>query len=147
MKALIRNSVRPSRNTEVSVTGAGRRVTLHPGDEIITFISRDLEPMRGYHTFLRILPAILHRRPNARAVIVGGDGVSYGAAPPAGTSWKELFFGKCKIVLMPGACILSDACRTKHWWSYCRCSAAHLYLSYPFVLSWSMLEAMSAEPW
>ena len=57
-------------------------------DEIVTFASRNLEPVRGYHVFLRALPAILRARPNAQVVIAGGDGNSYSHAPPVGKTWK-----------------------------------------------------------
>ena len=80
----------PARDAQVGLESAG--LQLRPGDEVVTFVSRDLEPYRGYHIFMRALPRILERRPNARAVIVGGDKVSYGPAPPAGKSWKGIFF-------------------------------------------------------
>ena len=56
-----------------------RRVRIRPGDEVLTFVARHLEPVRGYHVFMRALPEILARRPRAKAFIVGGDGASYGA--------------------------------------------------------------------
>ena len=64
---------------------------LKPGDEVLTFVNRNLEPYRGYHTFMRALPAVLRARPEAQVVIVGGDDVSYGRKPADGQSWKELF--------------------------------------------------------
>ena len=60
---------------------------LRAGDEVLTFVNRNLEPYRGYHIFMRALPGVLAARPQARVVIVGGDEVSYGSAPPAGQSW------------------------------------------------------------
>lgn len=115
------------------------------GDEIITFINRNLEPMRGYHQFMRALPEVLERRPNARVVIVGGDKVSYGAPPPGGQGYKNIFLNEIKDKV--------DLSRI-HFVSYVpystltnllRVSAAHVYFTYPFVLSWSMIEAMSLE--
>ncbi len=70
--------------------------TLRAGDEIITFVNRNLEPMRGYHVFMRSLPEILRARPNAVVLIVGGDEVSYGASPPAGKTWKQIFLDEVK---------------------------------------------------
>jgi glycosyltransferase involved in cell wall biosynthesis len=70
--------LRPSANAEIKLHRDG--LTFHPGDEVITFVNRNLEPHRGYHIFMRALPSILARRPNAHAVIVGGDEASYG--PP-----------------------------------------------------------------
>ena len=52
-----------------------------PTDEVVTFVARNLEPLRGYHIFMRTLPQIMAARPQAEIVIIGGDGVSYGPAP------------------------------------------------------------------
>jgi glycosyltransferase involved in cell wall biosynthesis len=60
-------------------------------DEVITFVNRNLEPCRGYHVFMRALPELLRRRPHARVLITGGDGVSYGAAPTNGQTWKQIY--------------------------------------------------------
>jgi len=69
------------------------------GDEVITFINRNLEPYRGYHIFMRALPEVLLRRPKAVVLIVGGDGVSYGASAPAGQTWKQIFFDEVRDCL------------------------------------------------
>ena len=61
----------------VLVVGPQMRLTAQ--DEVLTYVARNLEPYRGYHTFMRALPAILEKRPNAHVVIVGGAEVSYGA--------------------------------------------------------------------
>lgn len=71
-------------------------IRLTRNDEVITFVNRNLEPYRGYHTFMRALPEIMARRPKARIVLVGGDAVSYGAAAPTGTSWKQIFLNEVK---------------------------------------------------
>jgi glycosyltransferase involved in cell wall biosynthesis len=79
--------------------GVGLRLNnsevLTRSDEVITFVNRNLEPYRGYHVFMRALPDILKRRPNARVLIVGGDDISYGARPNkhkyGDRSWKEIF--------------------------------------------------------
>src|SRR5690606_6810061 len=65
-------------NPRASLKFARETMTLRAGQEVITFASRNLEPYRGYHIFMRALPEILRARPNAHAVIVGGDSVSYG---------------------------------------------------------------------
>jgi glycosyltransferase involved in cell wall biosynthesis len=120
--------------------GKALRLTQH--ETLITYVARNLEPYRGYHQFMRALPRILRACPNARVVIVGGDGVSYGAAPPKG-SWKSHFANEMRGLLdwtrvhyvgrLPYAQLVAVLQR----------SHAHVYLTYPFVLSWSMLEAMS----
>ena len=132
----------PARDAEVRLHRSDRR--MRAGDEIITFVSRDLEPYRGYHIFMRALPHILQRRPNAQAVIVGGDKVSYGPPPPSGGSWKDIFFNEVRDRLDVARVHFVGRVPHEALLQLLRVSAAHVYLTYPFILSWSMLEAMSA---
>ena len=114
---------------------------------MITFVNRNLEPYRGYHIFMRALPEILKRRPNARVLIVGGDDVSYGARPESGEKWKDIFANEVR-----GQISDADWARVhflgnipyQHFVPLLQLSTVHVYLTYPFVLSWSLLEAMSA---
>lgn len=87
------DTLRP--NTEASLTLNGT-IVLTKDDEVITFVNRNLEPARGYHIFMRALPELLRRRPNARVLLVGGDGVSYGAASKSEQSWKERFAAEAR---------------------------------------------------
>ena len=119
-------------------------VTLRPGDEVVTFVNRNFEPYRGYHIFMRALPEILRRRPNARVVLVGGNGVNYGAAPPKGGSWRKIFFDEVRDQLDVSRIHFVGKLSHPNYLRVLQISAAHVYLTYPFVLSWSMLEAMSA---
>lgn len=132
-------------NPHVSLTLNGH-LTLTKQDEVITFVNRNLEPYRGYHSFMRALPQILKRRPNARVLIVGGDAVSYGARPENGRTWKDIFVAEVRPQI-PDA----DWARV-HFLGHIpyqsfipllQLSTVHVYLTYPFVLSWSLLEAMS----
>lgn len=124
----------------------GSRLTLTREDEVITFANRNLEPYRGYHVFMRALPALLRQRPRARVVIVGGEGVSYGARAPEGT-WKEHFIREVRPAISD-----NDWARVHflpplphpHFVRLLQVSTVHVYLTYPFVLGWSFLEAMSA---
>jgi glycosyltransferase involved in cell wall biosynthesis len=112
-------------------------------DEVITFVNRNLEPYRGYHTFMRALPEILAKRPNAHVLIVGGDGVSYGAAPRAGKSWKQIFLDEVKDRLDTTRVHFLGNIDYQHFIPLLQLSTVHVYLTYPFVLSWSLLEAMA----
>ncbi len=122
-------------------------LSLTRADEVVTFVNRNLEPYRGYHIFMRALPRLLKERPNARVLIVGGDGVSYGARAPQGKTWKAIFADEVRPQ-MPE----SDWARVHFLGNMpyelfiplLRLSSVHVYLTYPFVLSWSLLEAMSA---
>jgi glycosyltransferase involved in cell wall biosynthesis len=116
-------------------------------DEVVTFINRNLEPYRGYHIFMRALPEILRRRPRAQVVLLGGDDTSYGARPPKGQSWKQIFIDEVR-----GQIPDADWQRVhflgrvpyERFLAMMQVSRVHVYLTYPFVLSWSLLEAMSA---
>ncbi|AFL74608.1 glycosyltransferase [Thiocystis violascens] len=133
-------------NPQVSLTLNGSLV-LTRADEVITFVNRNLEPYRGYHIFMRALPEILRRRPLARVLIVGGDAVSYGARPEGGGTWKDRFVQEVRPRIRD-----DDWARVhflghvpyQHFIPLLQLSRVHVYLTYPFVLSWSLLEAMSA---
>jgi glycosyltransferase involved in cell wall biosynthesis len=129
-------------NPNVSLT-LGGNLTLTRQDEIITFASRNLEPYRGYHIFMRALPKILAARPNARVMIVGADGVSYGARPPDGRKWKDIFLEEMKDSMDLSRVHFLGTVSYSHFISLLQLSTVHVYLTYPFVLSWSLLEAMS----
>ena len=132
-------------NPEASLTLQidGQPLTLDRQTEVITFVNRNLEPYRGYHIFMRCLPRLLQERPHSQVVIIGGDSVSYGAPPPSGNSWKQIFLDPVHDQLdmsrvhMPGKVPYSQLI------TLFQVSSVHVYLTYPFVLSWSMLEAMS----
>ena len=134
---------RPDPNARLTID---EQVDVTRDDEVITFVNRNLEPYRGYHVFMRALPRLLRERPEAKVLIVGGDEVSYGARPPNGKTWKQIFIDEVRGQI-------SDADwervhflgRIPHdkFTRLLQVSRVHVYLSYPFVLSWSILEAMS----
>lgn len=132
---------KPNPSARVKLAQAG--VELRPGDEIVTFVARQLEPYRGYHTFMRSMARLQRLRPQARVVIVGGDGTAYGAAPPDGKSWKGIFFDEVKASLDMTRVHFVGQVPHRVLQQLLQVSAVHTYLTYPFVLSWSMLEAMS----
>ncbi len=129
-------------NPVVSLT-LNSSIALTRQNQVITFINRNLEPYRGYHIFMRALPEILKRNPEARALIIGGNEVSYGAAPPAGTTWKDIFLNEIKDKLDLSRVHFLGRISYEAYMSVMQLSTVHVYLTYPFVLSWSLLEAMS----
>jgi len=131
--------VRP--NPDVWLQVGSHRFTKN--DEIITFVNRNLEPYRGYHIFMRSLVKILATKPNAKVIIVGGDGVSYGAKAPAGKSWKQIFLNEVKDQLDLSRVFFIGNIDYKYFIPLLQLSMVHVYLTYPFVLSWSLLEAMA----
>ncbi|RZU36852.1 glycosyltransferase involved in cell wall biosynthesis [Fluviicoccus keumensis] len=113
-------------------------------DEVLTLVNRHMEPYRGFHVFMRALPAIQKARPNAVTLIVGDDQTGYGAAAPDGLTWRQAMLreldGKLDLsrIHFLGPLPYPDFLRML------QVSRAHAYLTYPFVLSWSMLEAMAS---
>lgn len=133
----------------VSVTLNGH-LELTRSDEVVTFVNRNMEPYRGYHTFMRALPEILKRRPKARILLVGGKGVSYGAKPdPAkygNKSWLDIYAEEVRSQISDAdwaRVIFLGLVPYEHFIRLLQLSTVHVYLTYPFVLSWSLLEAMS----
>lgn len=112
-------------------------------DEVITFVNRNLEPYRGYHRFMRALPALLRERPRAQVLIVGGDDVSYGARPPQGTTWKQTYLDEVRADIDGERVHFLGMLSRDRFTALLQLSTVHVYLTYPFVLSWSLLEAMS----
>jgi glycosyltransferase involved in cell wall biosynthesis len=116
---------------------------LAPGDEIVTFVARNLEPYRGFHVFMRALPRLLAARPKARICIVGGDQVSYGSAPVGHPNWRTALVEEMRASLDLSRVHFLGTLPYERYLDLLRLSSAHVYLTYPFVLSWSMLEAMA----
>jgi glycosyltransferase involved in cell wall biosynthesis len=119
---------------------------LSRNEEVITFVNRNLEPYRGYHIFMRSLPQLLQRRPQAQVVLVGGDEVSYGARPADGGNWKDKMIAEVRPLLREDQwqrLHFVGKLEYEHYLSLMQVSRVHVYLTYPFVLSWSLLEAMS----
>jgi glycosyltransferase involved in cell wall biosynthesis len=134
--------VRPDGNAALRVPNAG--LELRAGDEVVTYVARNLEPYRGFRTFMRSLPMILERRPEAHILIVGGDGVSYGAALPEGRTYKNAMLEELAGAIdLKRVHFLGKVPYTTYL-KVLQVSRVHVYLTYPFVLSWSMLEAMAA---
>lgn len=128
---------------DVSVT-INKNLKLHKSDEVVTYFARNFEPYRGFPTFMRAAAKILKARPNVQIVVVGADGVSYGKKLPEGQTYRKLMMKEVQF---------SDPSRI-HFVGFLpheklrkmmQVSSAHIYLTFPFVLSWSSMEAMASE--
>ena len=135
--------LKPNPKASISLGRLGRNVT--KDDEIFTYMARNLEPTRGFHQFMRALPSILDARPNARAIVIGGNEVSYGkkSTEKGGyraqmerevgdrVDWDRVHF----VGRVPYA----------EYQKIIQLTRCHIYLTAPFVLSWSLLESMAME--
>ena len=135
--------LRPNPRASISLGRLPRPLTRD--DEVITYIARNMERARGFHIMMRALPKILSERPNARILMIGGNETSYGreSTHPGGlrgemeeelgdsVDWSRVHF--------LGRVPYEDLC------TIVRISRCHIYLTMPFVLSWSLLEAMAMQ--
>ena len=127
---------------ELGGAGGAASVVVRPDEKLITYVSRDLEPYRGFHVFMRSLPRILQARPDARVILVGGDGVSYGAKL-ADSTWREHMLREVGRSLDPSRVHFVGKLDYASYSGLLKRSDAHVYLTYPFVASWSLREAMA----
>jgi glycosyltransferase involved in cell wall biosynthesis len=119
-------------------------LSLKAGDEVVTYVARNLEPYRGFPQFMRAAALLLKRRPKAQIVVVGGDRTSYGKAPENGQTFRQNMLAELGAELDLSRIHFLGRVKYDIFLRVLQLSAAHVYLSYPFVLSWSMLEAMAA---
>lgn len=115
---------------------------------VITYCARNLEPMRGFHVFMRTLPGILSRASQAHVVIVGGSERGYGARPETRhgsvfSTWKNKLLTEVGERIDLSRVHFTGRVSYRDHAAILACSDVHVYLTYPFVLSWSLLEAMA----
>ena len=123
----------------------GERV-LDRSTPVITFINRRFEPLRGYHILMRALPRLLAEVKDAEVLLIGsGDSSGYGQPSPKGTSWKARYLDEVKDRIDASRVHFTGTLPHRHMLAALSISRAHVYYTYPFVLSWSLLEAMACE--
>lgn len=114
---------------------------LKPGDPVVTYVARNLEPYRGFHRFMRALPGLLAAHPACQVLVIGSDGVSYGSKPKDALNWRVKLLQENSVD--PNRVHFLGKVDYKTYRKALQVSAAHIYLTYPFVLSWSLLEALA----
>ncbi|WGH77330.1 glycosyltransferase [Jannaschia ovalis] len=123
----------------------GRAGRVTRADEIFTYVARNMERTRGFHVFMRALPEILDARPEARALIVGGSGASYGKASAAEGGFRAEMEREVGHRVDWDRVHFLGQLPYRDFRKVVQISRCHIYLTMPFVLSWSLLEAMAME--
>jgi glycosyltransferase involved in cell wall biosynthesis len=115
---------------------------LSHADEIVTYATRGMEPYRGFPQFMEAVALIQQRRPHCHVVVAGDDRVAYGKSLPDGKTYKQLMLEKLPLDL--SRLHFTGSLPYDQYLQVLQASSAHIYLTRPFVLSWSMLEAMAS---
>jgi len=132
---------KPDENVKFLIKDKNIELTLE--DEVITYGTRGMEPYRGFPEFMEAIAVLGKKRPNAHFVIAGVDAVCYGPKDPNIPSYKELMLKKLNLDMKRVHFVGSLG--YEEYIKFLQVSSAHIYLTYPFILSWSILEAMAAE--
>jgi len=114
------------------------------GDEVLTYVARTLEPIRGFHIFMRTLPEVMKRRPKARVLIAGADDRGYGYPAPGGKTWRERLLAEVGADLDMSRINFVGRVPYQAYLGMLNVSRVHAYWTAPFVLSWSYLEAATS---
>jgi glycosyltransferase involved in cell wall biosynthesis len=117
-------------------------MTIKPSDKLVTYVARDLEPYRGFHLMMRAVPHLLRARKDVRVVMVGADGISYGM-PPAEGNWREHMLAELGDSIDRSRVVFPGRIEYTTYVALLQRSDAHVYLTYPFVASWSLREALA----
>jgi len=134
------SQVRPDPTASLWLSGGLRLSRRH---KVVTYVARDLEPYRGFHRFMRALPKVLQQQPAAQVLIVGDDGVSYGRRSERASSYRAQLFAELQGKLDLSRVHFLGRLPYQQYLTVLQISTVHVYLTYPFVLSWSLLEAMA----
>jgi len=120
------------------------QLTLTRRNSVLTFVNRNLEPYRGFHVFMRALPELLAAHPETHCVLVGEDGVSYGSPPRGHKTWRQAMLAEVGERLPMDRVHFVGRVSYANYLRLLQVSTCHVYLTYPFVLSWSCIEALAA---
>jgi glycosyltransferase involved in cell wall biosynthesis len=131
---------------KITLAGNDRHgpITLGAEQEVLTYVSRNLEPIRGFHMLMRCLPRILKARPQAHVVIAGGDERGYGHPAPDGATWRDHMMKEVGGELDMARVHFVGRVPYAVYLHLLHLTRVHAYWTAPFVLSWSFLEAASA---
>ena len=111
--------------------------------EVVTYVATGMEPLRGFPQFMEAVSVLQRRRPNLHAVVVGEDRMEYESPLPDGKTYKQVMLQQFSFE--PSRLHFTGRLSVEDYRRVLLASSVHVYLTYPFILSWSMLEAMSCS--
>ena len=97
--------------------------------------------MRGFPEFMRVVSALQKRFPCCEVVVVGEDRTEYSNPLASGKTYRQLM-----LELMPydlSRLHFTGRLSREEYRQVLQASTVHVYLTFPYILSWSMLEAMA----
>ena len=118
-----------------------QQLDLSATEEIVTYVTRAMEPMRGFPQFMEAVAEIQRRRPKCHVVIVGNDRTEYGRPRDDGKTYRQ--WALENFTYDPGRLHFTGPLSLEEYRAVLQASSAHVYLTYPYILSWSFLEAMA----
>jgi len=130
-------------NKDAKLLIKDKNLELSATDEVITYATRGMESLRGFPQFMEAAEILLKKRPKAHFIIAGEDEVFYGGVAPNGMTFKNYMLQKLKLDMSRVHFV--GTLNFNEYLSLLQVSSAHIYLTYPYVLSWSIMEAMACE--
>lgn len=112
---------------------------------VITYGTRGMEPMRGFPQFIKLLPQLMKKWPQLRVEIAGEDSISYGGKLPKEKTWKRWALKALEKEGITDRITWLGRMPLKHYSRWLKKTWCHIYLSEPFVTSWSYIEAMHCQ--
>lgn len=116
---------------------------LSGASEIVTYVARGFEPFRGFPQFMRALKLVQEARPNCHTVLVGNDEVYYSKHPPEGSTYRQMMLDE--VALDMSRVHFTGWLSKESYRRVLQCSSAHIYLTIPYILSWSLMDALASE--
>lgn len=132
---------RPDPNTVFELNG----IKFTKRDRVISYCARALEPTRGIHIFMRSLPRLMALAPEAHVVIVGKAATAYDPPLPNGQSYRDKYLGEVKDKIDLQRLHMIGWLDRKNLTELFQVSSCHVYLTTPFVVSWSLREALACQ--
>ena len=120
-----------------------RGVRIDRSVPVLTFVNRNLERLRGFDMFMRSLPSLMSDHPRLRVMIVGDNEKGYGQLHPSGRPLREVMLEELQGKLDLDRLHFFGRIPHPQLLALLQVSTVHVYLSYPFIMGWSLLEAMA----